>query len=82
MSSSTKIDNRKKGILILGKGPTQGLKHTLSAEKMYSVIFTEKNKTFYLSLHYNKENSYLFVNDTKIVKLNQKILKFFHIHYA
>ena len=25
MSSSTKIDNRKKDILILGKGPTQGL---------------------------------------------------------
>ena len=36
MSSSTKIDNRKKDILILGKGPTQGLEHTLSAEKMYS----------------------------------------------
>ena len=31
MSSSTKIDNRKKEILILGKGPTQGLEHTLSA---------------------------------------------------
>ena len=33
MSSSTKIDNRKKGILILVKGPTQALEHTLSAEK-------------------------------------------------
>ena len=33
MSSSTKIDNRKNDILILGKGPTQGLEHTLSAEK-------------------------------------------------
>ena len=32
-SSSTKIDNRKKDILILRKGPTQGLEHTLSAEK-------------------------------------------------
>ena len=36
MSSSTKIDNKKKYILILGKGPTQGLgKYSLSAEKMY-----------------------------------------------
>ena len=35
MSSSTKIDNRKNYILILGKGPTQGLEHTLSAKKMY-----------------------------------------------
>ena len=34
MSSSTKIDNRKKYILILGKGPTQGLEHKLSAEKI------------------------------------------------
>ena len=34
MSSSTKIDNRKKDILILVKGPTQGLEHKLSAEKM------------------------------------------------
>ena len=33
MSSSTKIDNRKKDILILGKCPTKGLEHTLSAEK-------------------------------------------------
>ena len=30
-SSLTKIDNKKKDILILGKGPTQGLEHTLSA---------------------------------------------------
>ena len=37
MSSSTKIDNRKKDILVLGRGLTQGLKYTLSAEKAYSV---------------------------------------------
>ena len=44
MSSSAKIDNRKKNILILGKGPTQGLEHTLSTEKTYSINFTERNK--------------------------------------
>ena len=33
MSAATKIDNRKNDILILGKGPTQGLEHTLGAEK-------------------------------------------------
>ena len=33
MSSSTKIDNREKSILILGIGPTQRLENTLSAEK-------------------------------------------------
>ena len=46
MSSSMKIDNRKKDILILGKGPTQGLEHTLTAENMYSINFTEHNKSF------------------------------------
>ena len=35
MSSSTKIDNRKKDNLILGKDPTQGLEHTISAEITY-----------------------------------------------
>ena len=62
MSLSVKIDNRKKDILILGKGPTQGLEHTLSAEKMYSMNFTEHSKKFCLSLHYNGAKSYLFVN--------------------
>ena len=33
MSSSVHIDNKKKDILVLGKGPTQGLEHTLTAEK-------------------------------------------------
>ena len=42
MSSSSKIDNKKTDILILGKGPTQRLEHTLSAEKLYSINFTKK----------------------------------------
>ena len=40
MSSSFHIDNKKKDILVLRKGPTQGLEHTLTAEKMYSINFT------------------------------------------
>ena len=72
MSSSTKIDNRKKDILILGKGPTQGLEHTLSAEKMFSINFTEKDKKFCLNLHYNGANSYLFVNGKEIQKFKAK----------
>ena len=40
MSSTAHIDNKKNEILILGKGPTQGLEHTLSAEKIYSINFT------------------------------------------
>ena len=40
MSPSAHIDNNKKDILVFGKGPTQGLEHTLTAEKMYSINFT------------------------------------------
>ena len=64
MSSSTIINNRKKYILILGKGPTQGLEHTLSAEKIYLINFTMTGKKFVLSWHYYGANNYLFVNDT------------------
>ena len=35
MSSFLFIDNKKKEILILGKRPTQGLEHTLTAQKLY-----------------------------------------------
>ena len=72
MSSSAHIDNRKKYILILGKGPIQGLEHTLTAEKMYSISFTVTKKKFCLSLHYNGANSYLFVNSTEICKVKAK----------
>ena len=46
MSSSTKIDNRKKDILSLGRGPTQGLENKLSAEKIYSINFTKTIQNF------------------------------------
>ena len=52
LSSSVHVDNKKKDILILGKGTTQGLEHTQTAEEMYSINFAEHNKKFCLRLHY------------------------------
>ena len=72
MSSSPHIDNKKKDILILERGPTQELEHTLTAEKIYSINFTVTRKQFCLSLHYNGANSYLFVNGTEIYKFKAK----------
>ena len=51
MSSSAHIDNKKKDILVLGTGPTQGLEHTLTAEKIYLINFTVTKIKFSLSLH-------------------------------
>ena len=42
--TSIHIDNKKKDILVLGRGPTQRLESTLTAEKMYSINFTIKKK--------------------------------------
>ena len=72
MSSSAHIDNKKKDILVLGKGPAQGLEHKLNAEKMYSINFTVTNNNFCLSLHYNGASSYLFLNGTEIYKFKAK----------
>ena len=69
MNSSVHIDNKKKNILILCCGLTQGLgEHSLTAEKIYSINFTETKNKFCLSLHCNGANSYLFVNGTEIIK--------------
>ena len=72
MSSSAHIDNKEKDILVLGIGPTQGLEHTLTAEKIYLISFTATNIKFCLSLHYNGAYNYLFVNGTDIYKLKAK----------
>ena len=72
MSCSIHIDNKKKDILVLGRGPTQGLESTLTAEKMYSINFRVTKSKFFLSLHYNGSNSYFFVNGTEIIKFKAK----------
>ena len=72
MSSSAHIDNKKKDMLVLGIEPTQGLEHTLTAEKIYSINFTLTRKKFCLSFHYNEVNSYLFVNGTEMYKFKAK----------
>ena len=47
MSTFIHIDNKGKGILVLGRGPTQGLESTLTAEKMYLINFTVTKKKFF-----------------------------------
>ena len=76
MSSSVHVDNKGKDILILGKGPTQGLgEHSLTAETLYSVNLTDHRVKYCLSLCCNCANSYLFVNGTKIIKFKAKDYK-------
>ena len=73
MSPFAHANNKTKNILILGERFTQELDDTaLYAEKMYSTNFTATKKKFCLSLHYNGDNSYSFVNGTEIIKFKAK----------
>ena len=64
---------KNNNILVLGKDFVQGINGTtIYAEKLYKINFTEKNKKFCLSLHYNGTNSYVFVNGTEIHKFKAK----------
>ena len=68
LSSFSHANNKIRNILVLGKDFIQGIDGTtIYAEKMYSFNFAADNKTFCLSLHYNGDNSYLFVNGKEII---------------
>ena len=73
MSFSIHSTNKANNIYVLGKDFVQGINDTtLYAEKIYKTNFTESNKKFVLSLHYNFSNSYLFVNGTQDLKFKSK----------
>ena len=72
-SSSVHIDGRNIYSLILGEGPTQDLDDaTITVEAKYSINFTESGKGFALCLHYNRSNSFLFVNAVKIYQFQAR----------
>ena len=72
-------NNKANNIFIMGDGFVQGINDTtLYAEKIYSKHFSAVNEKFVLSLHYNGDNSYLFVNDKQELKFkakNEQIVK-------
>ena len=73
MSSPLHIDNKKKDILILGKGLTQGLSDTtLTAEARYSNNFSRSNRKFCLSLHDNGSNSFYLLLLKKLYQFKAK----------
>ena len=72
-SNSIHATNKKQNILILGHGLTEKVNNTaIYAEEMYPSNFSAENKLFCLSLHYNGNNSYLFVNGKEFTKFKAK----------
>ena len=73
MSFSVHATNRANHIYVMGTEFVQGINDTtIYAEKNFYSNFTDPGKKFVLSLHYNGNNSYLFVNGRQELKFKCK----------
>ena len=72
-NSLVHANNKANNIYVMGDSIVQGINDTtLYAEKICSQNFTAANKKFVLSLHYNGDDSYLFVNGKQELKFKAK----------
>ena len=65
-------NNKANNIFVMGDAFVQRINDTTYAEKMYSQNVTQPSKKFILSLHYNGDDSYLFVNGKQELKFKAK----------
>ena len=73
MSFSKHANNKANNIYVMGKDYITKINDTtIYAEKMFYRNFTELGKEFILSLHYNGDNSYLFVDGREELKFKTK----------
>ena len=73
MSFSALATNRANHIYLMGDGLTQGINDTtLYVEKNYWRNFTDPGKKIIISLHYNGDESYFFVNGRQELKFKAK----------
>ena len=73
MSFSKHANNKANNIYVMGKDYIQKINDTtIYAEKMYYRNFADTGKKVVLSLHYNGNNSYLYVNGNQELKFKAK----------
>ena len=73
MGFSKHANNKRNNIYVMGKDYVQRTNDTtIYAEKMYYRNFTYLGKKFMLRLHYNGDDSYLFVNGRQELKFKAK----------
>ena len=83
MSFSVHATNRANNIYVMGTDLTQDIHNaTLYAEKNFYRNFTNFGKKFVLSLHYNGNNSYLFVNGRQELNFKCKTDQLVKKNYA
>ena len=72
-SSLVHKNNKANNIYVMGDLFVQCINDTtLYVEKLYSQNFTAVNKKFVLNLHYNGDDSYLFINGKRELKFKAK----------
>ena len=80
MTNSIHATNQTQSVLVLGHGSIQKINDTtIYEEKIYSPDFTVDNKIFCLTLYYNGDNIYLFVNGREVTKFkanNSELIKY------
>ena len=73
MGFSKHANNTANSIYVMGKDYVQKINDTtIYAEKMYYRNFTDPGHKFVLSLHYNGDDSYLFVNGRQELEFKAK----------
>ena len=73
LSSSSYTENEKNSVLVLGKGSVKITNTTtIQAEDELKTNCMIPNKKFVLSVHYNGDNSYLFINGIQQYKFKIK----------
>ena len=73
MSFSKHVNNKANNIYVMGKDYIQKINDTtIYAEKMFYRNLTDPGHKFILSLHYNGDDSYLFVNGREELKFKTK----------
>ena len=72
--NSIHLTNKTQNIYVMGKDFIQGISNiTIYTESIYKTNFTQYSKKFVLSLHYNGNNSYLFVNGTQELQFKSSV---------
>ena len=73
LSNSQHSNKKTQSFLVLGRDFVQKVNYTtIYAENIYSPNFSKENEIFVTSLHYNGDDSYLFVNGTKVIQFKAK----------
>ena len=81
--SSAHVDNKAKYILIIETGPTQGLgEHSLTAEKIYSINFTDRRKKCCLDSIIVGQTVIHMLIAQKLLNFKRKILILLQLHYV